>query len=147
RRQIRGQAAAQGTGAIRLSQLENGIFAASERHHPLPQRHDLFRRSRAEAPDREVLALPESGRLSVCRARGESLRADTKISHGARKQWHRVPAARGQHVSGLPEDRNAELRALFFESANELLQSLNEAGLDLEANPSDEAVIRSEEHT
>jgi two-component system chemotaxis sensor kinase CheA len=45
-------------------------------------------------------------------------------------------------VSGLPEDRNADLRALFFESANELLQSLNEAGLDLEANPSDEEVIR-----
>jgi two-component system chemotaxis sensor kinase CheA len=45
-------------------------------------------------------------------------------------------------VSGFPEDRNPELRALFFESANELLQSLNEAGLDLEANPSDEDVIR-----
>jgi two-component system chemotaxis sensor kinase CheA len=45
-------------------------------------------------------------------------------------------------VSLFPEDRNAELRALFFESANELLQSLNEAGLDLEANPADEAVIR-----
>jgi two-component system chemotaxis sensor kinase CheA len=45
-------------------------------------------------------------------------------------------------VSGFPEDRNPELRALFFESANELLQSLNEAGLDLEANPSDEEVIR-----
>src|SRR4029077_16252180 len=49
---------------------------------------------------------------------------------------------RGNHVSLFPEDRNAELRALFFESANELLQSLNEAGLDLEANPSDEEVIR-----
>jgi len=45
-------------------------------------------------------------------------------------------------VSLFPEDRNAELRALFFESANELLQSLNEAGLDLEANPADEEVIR-----
>ena len=45
-------------------------------------------------------------------------------------------------MSGLPEDRNSELRALFFESAGELLQSLNEAGLDLEANPSDEEVIR-----
>lgn len=45
-------------------------------------------------------------------------------------------------MSGFPEDRNSELRALFFESANELLQSLNEAGLDLEANPSDEGVIR-----
>ncbi len=45
-------------------------------------------------------------------------------------------------MSGLPEDRNSELRALFFESASELLQSLNEAGLELEANPSDEEVIR-----
>jgi len=45
-------------------------------------------------------------------------------------------------VSGFPEDRNAELRALFFESANELLQSLNEAGLDLEANPAGEDVLR-----
>src|SRR4029077_14545837 len=41
-----------------------------------------------------------------------------------------------------PEDRNSELRALFFESANALLQSLNEAGLVLEPNPSDAAVIR-----
>src|SRR4029077_767106 len=49
---------------------------------------------------------------------------------------------RGNHVSLFPEDRNAELRALFFESANELLQSLNEAGLDLEAHPGDEEVIR-----
>jgi len=45
-------------------------------------------------------------------------------------------------MSGFPEDRNGELRALFFESASELLQALNEAGLDLEANPSDEEVIR-----
>ncbi len=42
-----------------------------------------------------------------------------------------------------PEDRGGELRALFFESANELLQSLNESGLELEARPSDEEVIRS----
>jgi two-component system chemotaxis sensor kinase CheA len=45
-------------------------------------------------------------------------------------------------VSRLPEDRGGELRALFFESANEILQSLNEAGLELEARPSDEEVIR-----
>jgi two-component system chemotaxis sensor kinase CheA len=45
-------------------------------------------------------------------------------------------------VSRLPEDRGGELRALFFESANELLQSLNEAGLELEAHPADEEVIR-----
>jgi two-component system chemotaxis sensor kinase CheA len=45
-------------------------------------------------------------------------------------------------VSRPPDDRGGELRALFFESANEILQSLNEAGLDLEARPSDEDVIR-----
>ena len=41
-----------------------------------------------------------------------------------------------------PEDRSAELRALFFEGAAELLQSLNEAGLEVEAQPADEEVIR-----
>ena len=46
-------------------------------------------------------------------------------------------------MSFSPEDRGGELRALFFESANELLQSLNESGLELEARPSDEEVIRS----
>ena len=46
-------------------------------------------------------------------------------------------------MSFTPEDRNAELRALFFETANELLQSLNEAGLELEARPADEEIIRS----
>ena len=46
-------------------------------------------------------------------------------------------------MSFIPEDRGSELRALFFESANELLQSLNESGLELEARPSDEQVIRS----
>jgi two-component system, chemotaxis family, sensor kinase CheA len=45
-------------------------------------------------------------------------------------------------VSRRPEDRGGELRALFFESASELLQSLNEAGLELEAHPADEEVIR-----
>ncbi len=45
-------------------------------------------------------------------------------------------------MSKSPEDRNPELRAIFFESANELLQSLNEAGLELEAHPADEEVIR-----
>src|SRR5260370_6989878 len=43
----------------------------------------------------------------------------------------------------MPEDRNAELRALFFETGNELLQSVNESGLELEARPADEEIIRS----
>jgi two-component system, chemotaxis family, sensor kinase CheA len=45
-------------------------------------------------------------------------------------------------VSRSSEDRGAELRALFFESANEILQSLNEAGLELESRPADVEVIR-----
>jgi two-component system chemotaxis sensor kinase CheA len=45
-------------------------------------------------------------------------------------------------VKRPPEDRGSELRALFFESANELLQALNEAGLELETRPGDEEVIR-----
>ncbi len=45
-------------------------------------------------------------------------------------------------MSRPPEDRGGELRALFFESANELLQSLNEAGLELESRPADQEVIR-----
>jgi two-component system, chemotaxis family, sensor kinase CheA len=46
-------------------------------------------------------------------------------------------------MSRPPEDRGAELRALFFESAYELLQALNEGGLQLEARPGDEEVLRS----
>src|SRR6202048_1247808 len=45
-------------------------------------------------------------------------------------------------MSRQPEDRGAELRALFFESAYELLQALNEGGLQLETQPSDEEVLR-----
>ena len=45
-------------------------------------------------------------------------------------------------MSRPPEDRGGELRALFFETASELLQSLNEAGLELESRPADEEVIR-----
>lgn len=45
-------------------------------------------------------------------------------------------------MSFLPDDRGPELRALFFESAAELLQSLNEAGLELEESPADNDIIR-----
>jgi len=43
----------------------------------------------------------------------------------------------------LPEDRGAELRALFFESAAELLQTINDTGLRLESHPADEELIRA----
>jgi two-component system chemotaxis sensor kinase CheA len=45
-------------------------------------------------------------------------------------------------LSFLPEDRSSELRALFFESAAELLQTINEAGLRLEKQPADEELLR-----
>jgi two-component system chemotaxis sensor kinase CheA len=43
----------------------------------------------------------------------------------------------------LPEDRGGELRALFFESAAELLQTINDTGLQMEHSPADEELIRS----
>jgi len=46
-------------------------------------------------------------------------------------------------LSFLPEDRGSELRALFFESAAELLQVINDVGLQLEKRPADEDLLRS----
>lgn len=46
-------------------------------------------------------------------------------------------------MSFLPDERGAELRALFFESAGELLQTINDVGLQLEKRPADEELIRS----
>jgi two-component system chemotaxis sensor kinase CheA len=45
-------------------------------------------------------------------------------------------------VNRTPDDRSGELRTLFFESANELLQTLNDAGLELESRPADDEVLR-----
>ena len=42
-----------------------------------------------------------------------------------------------------PDERGAELRELFFETAQELLQALNEESLKLEKNPGDEEIVRS----
>lgn len=46
-------------------------------------------------------------------------------------------------MSFFPEDRALELRNLFFESAHELLQALNEQGLELERHPGNAEVIRA----
>ena len=46
-------------------------------------------------------------------------------------------------MSNSSDDRAAELRQLFFESAQELLQALNEDALRLEKNPGDGEVVRS----
>ncbi len=45
-------------------------------------------------------------------------------------------------MSFLPDERNSELRTLFFESASELLQAINDAGLKLEKHPADEELLR-----
>ena len=42
-----------------------------------------------------------------------------------------------------PDERGAELRELFFETSQELLQALNEEALKLEKNPGDEEIVRS----
>jgi two-component system chemotaxis sensor kinase CheA len=42
-----------------------------------------------------------------------------------------------------PDDRNAEMRELFFETSQELLQSLNDEALKLEKDPADLECVRS----
>src|ERR1700757_5109019 len=46
-------------------------------------------------------------------------------------------------MSGPPDDRMSELRELFFESAQELVQKLNEEALRLEKAPGDPECSRS----
>jgi two-component system, chemotaxis family, sensor kinase CheA len=46
-------------------------------------------------------------------------------------------------VTHPPDERGAELRELFFETAQELLQALNDESLKLEKNPGDEETVRS----
>jgi len=50
-------------------------------------------------------------------------------------------------VSFFPDDRAHELRELFFESATELLQTLNDEGLKLEKHPQDEKLLRQVRRT
>jgi len=46
-------------------------------------------------------------------------------------------------VNQFSDERGAELRELFFETAQELLQSLNDDALKLEKTPKDAEIIRS----
>jgi len=45
-------------------------------------------------------------------------------------------------MTDSPDERGAELRELFFETAQELLQALNEEALKLEKKPGDEEIVR-----
>src|SRR5581483_1007730 len=90
----------------------------------------------------QVLSLPERRRLSVRGTCRKSFRPDGPFSHDPPEQRYGVPQDRGGAVSFFSEERAAELRDLFFESAQELLQALNEQGLELEKSPGDTEVIR-----
>ena len=45
-------------------------------------------------------------------------------------------------MTNSPDERGAELRDLFYETSQELLQALNEEALKLEKNPGDEEIVR-----
>src|SRR6266566_1854111 len=45
-------------------------------------------------------------------------------------------------MTNSPDERGAELRELFFETSQELLQALNEEALKLEKTPGDEEIVR-----
>src|SRR4249920_1527440 len=46
-------------------------------------------------------------------------------------------------MTNVPDERGLELRELFFETSQELVQALNEEALKLEKNPADEEIVRS----
>jgi two-component system chemotaxis sensor kinase CheA len=46
-------------------------------------------------------------------------------------------------MTNPPDDRGVELRELFFETSQELLQALNEEALKLEKTPGDEEIVRA----
>jgi len=46
-------------------------------------------------------------------------------------------------VTNPPDERGAELRELFFETSQELLQALNDEALELEKHPGDEEIVRA----
>src|SRR5579864_9026529 len=46
-------------------------------------------------------------------------------------------------MTNSPDERGAELRDLFYETAQELLQALNDQALKLEKQPGDEEIVRS----
>src|ERR1700734_3843742 len=46
-------------------------------------------------------------------------------------------------MTDSPDERGAELRELFFETSQELLQALNDEALKLEKQPGDEEIVRT----
>src|ERR1700756_5912090 len=81
--------------------------------------------------------------ISVRRPCGEPFRPDEIISYDSSEQRYGLSTRRGRPVTFFPDERAAELRDLFFESATEILQAMNEAGLALEDHPGDKESLRS----
>jgi two-component system chemotaxis sensor kinase CheA len=50
-------------------------------------------------------------------------------------------------MTNSPDERGAELRELFYETSQELVQALNEEALKLEKSPGDEEIVRSVRRT
>ncbi len=50
-------------------------------------------------------------------------------------------------MTQFSDERDAEMREIFFETAQELLQSLNDEALKLEKNPADVEAVRSMRRT
>src|SRR5579871_4813351 len=46
-------------------------------------------------------------------------------------------------MTNSPDERGLELRELFYETSQELLQALNDEALKLEKQPGDEEIVRS----
>ena len=73
----------------------------------------------------------------------EPARTERQICHGSSQRRDRLPAHRGARVSQFSDERGAELRELFFETSQEILQALNEEALKLEKNPGDVETVRN----
>ena len=112
----------------------------------LPQRNDvIFCRNVMmyfDEPEQKRLlekfarCLNPQGHLFV-RARRALAFADRQIRYGPSQQRHRLSEGRGERNDSLSDERGAELRELFFETSQELLQLLNDEALKLEKNPGD----------
>ena len=119
-------------------------YLPAQRRDILPQRDDVFRRSGAETSDRKVLraASTSGGYLFVGHA--ESLLALTdKFAMVHRNSGTAYQKIEETAVSHFSDERGAELRELFFETAQELLQALNDEALKLEKHPGDLEIVRS----
>src|SRR5436190_1146227 len=82
-------------------------------------------------------------RVSAGGARGEPTGTDQQIRDGLSRQRHGLSMRGGAAMTQPPDDRGAEMRELFFETTQELLQSLNDDAMRLEKAPQDKEIVRS----